>query len=85
MRRRDEVGREWRAFMSATMSKEHAALLREALTVIEDDIRDVGPCEHDVNICVCGLKHLAARIREALGMAQNDFPAAEPPDDAEES
>lgn len=65
------------------MSGVYAALLREALPVIEADIDEMGPCEHDVNVCVCGLKSLAARIREALGMPQDYYPAAEPPDDPE--
>jgi hypothetical protein len=51
-------------------SREEVARLRELLgevvPILKDDIEAVGPCEHDVNICVCGLKSILASIAEAL-------------------
>lgn len=46
------------------------AKLREALNdcleQVREDIRHIGPCEHDVNICVCGLRALATQAQAAL-------------------
>jgi hypothetical protein len=42
------------------------AILKECLEIIDMDIKEVGPCEHSVNICVCGLESTAERIRSIL-------------------
>lgn len=41
-------------------------VLKDCLAPIQDDIKELGPCEHDVNICVCPLKILAAKVQQAL-------------------
>ena len=30
--------------------------MRNALTDLRNNLDDSGPCDHDVNVCVCGLK-----------------------------
>ena len=41
-------------------------LLTEALEILEQDIEDVGPCDHSVGLCICGITGCAERIKDAL-------------------
>lgn len=36
--------------------------LREALFAIQIDIKDIGPCDHEANICVEGLQDLESDL-----------------------
>lgn len=39
---------------------------------LKQQIEDCGPCDHPVNICVCGLKADADSIAEAIEHAESD-------------
>lgn len=42
------------------------ALLADILPVLKEDVENCGPCDHAVNICVCGIVDLCDRIKAAL-------------------
>ena len=47
------------------------ALLRDALPIIEQTIKDCGGCDHSVGICMCGEIKVAEDIEQALKEVQN--------------
>jgi hypothetical protein len=54
--------------------KAENARLREALTkaasIVADDVRELGPCDHNVGICICELRRDLDEIRAALAHGQ---------------
>ncbi len=55
------------------LEREVAALkgvLGEARGAVNESLEACGPCDHSVNICVCGLRDLLARIDALLGDAR---------------
>lgn len=48
------------------MTRVQQNIMQECLVIVRDLIRDIGVCEHDVNICTCGLQRLAKQIQHEL-------------------
>lgn len=48
------------------LAERMAEALREGIKVAKMTLSDCGPCEHDVNICVCGLIADIGMMEEAL-------------------
>lgn len=44
--------------------------LKEAQAIVVEDIKDCGPCDHKVNVCVCHLIRLADKIDAILKSAE---------------
>lgn len=44
--------------------------LKSTLPILQEYIKEVGPCEHDVNICICGLIKVADEVSEAISKAE---------------
>lgn len=53
----------------ATLRKENERLvlaLKEGVPILEQYIEEAGPCEHDVNICICDLIHSLEIAKQAF-------------------
>lgn len=48
------------------------AALEIALETIRQDIKDIGPCDHSVGMCICGLICLAEEIEDILKKARGE-------------
>ena len=42
--------------------------LQNSLPLLRQYIEEIGPCDHSVNICICGLIHVADQVSEALNV-----------------
>lgn len=47
-------------------SKKLAEALNDALPEIRQTIKEIGPCDHGANLCICGLVSLADQMKTAL-------------------
>ncbi len=46
------------------------AACEAAAPVIEELVRDAGPCDHAVNVCVCGIESVLEQVRAAIAKAR---------------
>ena len=44
--------------------------LKEARDYVRQDLKNIGPCEHDVGHCVCGILSMLRRMEEAISKAE---------------
>ena len=44
--------------------------LKEARDYVRQDLKNIGPCEHDVGHCVCGILSMLHRMEEAIARAE---------------
>lgn len=54
----------------APLVTELVEALKEASEIVRQDIKDIGPCEHNVGHCICGLLNSADRIDAAIAKAE---------------
>jgi hypothetical protein len=47
-------------------TKREWSIFRELVTVLEEDIKALGPCDHSVNLCICGLVSLRQQAQWVL-------------------
>lgn len=45
--------------------------LQNSLPLLRKYIEEAGPCDHSVNICVCGVIHAAEQVSETLEALRN--------------
>lgn len=49
---------------------EMLAMLKSVRARVAEEVENFGPCDHDVNICVCGDRNLLADIDATLAKAE---------------
>ena len=51
-------------------------VLREARALLQEDAEELGPCDHSVNVCVCGIKNAVANLDALIADYERAEPAA---------
>lgn len=52
------------------LNAELLAALKEARDYVRGDLKNLGPCEHDVGHCVCGIRSMLHNMEEAIAKAE---------------
>lgn len=66
--RSEEENRANAAIISA--APELLEACKDALLIIKEDIKEIGPCDHSANICVCGLISAAELLKRSISKAE---------------
>lgn len=40
--------------------------LVETVQALDEDIKDLGPCDHSVGLCICSMRHASERAHAAI-------------------